>query len=72
MGVSVAKLTDSRIQWMMRRKEEGRMTNNKIAGVYQISTRRLQQLWAATDPPDRWSHSTQADPTGPQPDRFFS
>jgi len=46
LGVSVVKLTDSRIQWMMRRKEEGKMTNKKIAGVYQISTRRLQQLWA--------------------------
>jgi hypothetical protein len=42
----VAKLTDSRIRWMMRRKEEGGMTNTKIARVYNITTRRLQQLWA--------------------------
>jgi len=43
---SVAKLTDSKIRWMIRRKEEGRMTNTKIARVYGITPRRLQQLWA--------------------------
>jgi len=42
----VAKLTDSKIRWMIRRKEEGRMTNRKIARVYNITPRRLQQLWA--------------------------
>ena len=30
----------------MVRKEEGRMTNQKIVRVYNITTRRLQQLWA--------------------------
>lgn len=45
-GGSVAKLTDSEIRWMIRRKEEGRITNKKIARVYGITPRRLQQLWA--------------------------
>ena len=42
----MTKLTDLKIRWMMVRKEEGRMTNQKIARVYNITTRRLQQLWA--------------------------
>ena len=42
----MTKLTDSRIRWMIRRKEEGRITNKKIARVYDITPRRLQQLWA--------------------------
>jgi len=46
LSLLVVNLTDSRIQRMMRGKEEGRMTNTKTAGVYQIRTRRLQQLWA--------------------------
>jgi putative transposase len=31
---------------MMKRRKEGKMTNATIAGVYSITTRRLQQLWA--------------------------
>lgn len=42
----MVKLTDSRIQWMIKRKEEGRMSNGKIARIYDITPRRLQQLWA--------------------------
>ena len=42
----MAKLTESQIGWMMRRRKEGKMTNATIAGVYAITTRRLQQLWA--------------------------
>lgn len=41
----MVKLTDSRIRWMIRRKEEG-WTNRRISGVYDITPRRLQQLWA--------------------------
>lgn len=42
----MVKLTDSRIKWMMRKKEQGEMSNGKIARIYGITPRRLQQLWA--------------------------
>ena len=45
-GARVVKLTDSRIKWMIKQKEKGGMNNHKIARVYDITPRRLQQLWA--------------------------
>jgi len=42
----VVKLTDSKIRWMIKQKERGGMSNRKIARVYDITPRRLQQLWA--------------------------
>jgi len=42
----VVKFTDSKIRWMIKQKERGGMSRRKIARVYDVTPRRLQQLWA--------------------------
>jgi len=39
------KLNTDKVQWIIRQKQEGQMTNTQIAGSMKVGVRWVQKLW---------------------------